>query len=250
MAGSLAGSKLNFRSCRRSSWARTWPRQTSHGGPAARRRSVVKRAGLYLPSVYLDASGPAPARDRRYPLEGRRPHVKLDLFAHPKSVVKQIRESVLAACPALDLEDDNPVFLVCPELDLPGLQMGLKRRQPEHRSLALHYANWAVPGTGHSNYVLIVHRLLAGRARPPRGRSRGFGRGNGDGIAVRCRALAFGSPTAPDRWAVRAVSPVPDCPRPRRDGGAWCAIGNATTSAQRPAASGWRSPGGRGMPAC
>src|SRR5918994_7622768 len=157
MAGSLAGSKLNFRSCRRSSWARTWPRQTSHGGPAARRRSVVKRAGLYLPSVYLDASGPAPARDRRYPLEGRRPHVKLYLFAHPKSVVKQIRESVLAACPALDLEDDNPVFLVCPELDLPGLQMGLKRRQPEHRSLALHYANWAVPGTGHSNYVLIVH---------------------------------------------------------------------------------------------
>src|SRR5689334_9117036 len=95
-----------------------------------RSRSATERLRRHLAGADLEPLDEAAAGEVDDPLEGRNPHVQLDLLAHPQVVVEQVGEAVAAARPALDLEDDLPVLLEGPELDLARLEVARHRHEP------------------------------------------------------------------------------------------------------------------------
>src|SRR5215217_9414887 len=98
----------------------------------ARARSAVSGRSPRIAMVHaarldLDAAGDAPARGTHDALEQGRPHVQLDLLGHPHAVVEQVGETIAAARPRLDVEDEPIALAGRGELDLAGLEMAVER---------------------------------------------------------------------------------------------------------------------------
>jgi hypothetical protein len=105
----------------------------------------------------LDASRQAPAGQVRHPLEHRGPHVQLDLLAHTKVVVQQVRETVARARPRFDAELEQ-LARVRREADLARLEMTVERDEAERARRALDHAHGPVPRPRHAHHVLVADR--------------------------------------------------------------------------------------------
>src|SRR3954466_16351661 len=126
-----------------------------------RARSVVSGRSPRIAIVHparldLDAAGDAAARGTHDALEHGRPHVQLDLLGHPHAVVEQVRETIAAARPRLDVEDESIALAGRGELDLAGLEMAVERCEAKGRRLAVDDADGAVPGSRHAHHELVA----------------------------------------------------------------------------------------------
>src|SRR3954451_13613273 len=103
----------------------------------------------------LDAAGEAPARQLGDALDDRRPHVQLDLLAHPQVLEQEVGEPVARARPRLDGELEQ-LGVARLEADLAGLEMALERDEAERLRRLLDHAHRPVPRPRHAHDVLVA----------------------------------------------------------------------------------------------
>src|SRR4051794_6365382 len=120
------------------------------------RRPRSRRSVLFdTARADLDAAGEAAARQLGDALDGRRPHVQLDLLAHPQLIEQEVGEPVAGARPRLDRELEE-LAVARLEADLAGLEMPLERHEAERLRRLLDHAHRAVPRPRHAHDVLVA----------------------------------------------------------------------------------------------